>query len=318
MILKQLKYVLFFLLTFLLGAQATYAKTELILPTKSISFSIEQSQSFKSLEKEVQPNIGFLKEKSKFEVSESVSALNTCNFSKEHLCYLANAGSDWLSLKNSLVSRISNKQGWTLKYTDNELQSIYSNGKGLNLPDSEIEDIILNGCRPDKTFSASELISQSNFWNIVKERGYPNLFSGLDEYDQFSSVVKELASEWNLPTTNIFTQGSSLRVSNVSDIGDLDIAIKVDANKFDELVASFKSKASNPTVKARIGNNGKIGGVDMKKGLNETGSFIGEFYPKFENSFGQTFQTKLGVPSIQISIVKEGSSIDVSPFLNLK
>ena len=75
--LEQIKHLFFSLLILLLlllfGAQTTYAKTELVLPTKSISFSIEQTQSFQSLEKEVQPNLGFLKEKSKFGLSEGVS-----------------------------------------------------------------------------------------------------------------------------------------------------------------------------------------------------------------------------------------------------
>jgi len=62
-LIKKLKYLTLILISFL-GIQTNYAKTELILPIKSISFSIEQNQSFKSLEKELQPNIGFLKEKS--------------------------------------------------------------------------------------------------------------------------------------------------------------------------------------------------------------------------------------------------------------
>jgi hypothetical protein len=188
----------------------------------------------------------------------------------------------------------------------------------LNLPESEIEDIILNGCRPDKSFTKADLISQSNFWNTVKQRGYPNLFQSLQEYEQFSTILKNLATEWNLPVNSIYTQGSSLRISNVADIGDLDIAIKVDAATFDKLVERFQLIAKDATVKARIGKNGKIGGVDMKKGMNIQGSFVGEFYPKFETVFGQSFKSKLGVSSIQISIVKEGSSIDVSPFLKLK
>ncbi|CAA0194069.1 hypothetical protein ACE1MK_12730 [Tenacibaculum maritimum] len=73
-ILYYIKYLFYFLLAFLLGAQNTYAKTELIYPIKSISFSIEKEQSFKSLEKEEQPNLGFLKEKRKFGLSEGVSA----------------------------------------------------------------------------------------------------------------------------------------------------------------------------------------------------------------------------------------------------
>ncbi len=98
MILNQLKYVLFFFLGFLLGTQTTYAKTELILPQNQVSFSLEQNESFKSLEKEVQPNIGFLKEKSKFGVSEGVSAQNTYNFSERVSKDVANAGDDIPSL----------------------------------------------------------------------------------------------------------------------------------------------------------------------------------------------------------------------------
>lgn len=53
------------------GIQTTFAKTEFVLPAKNSSFSSdsyrnEQNQGFKPLEKEVQPNIGFLKEKSRF------------------------------------------------------------------------------------------------------------------------------------------------------------------------------------------------------------------------------------------------------------
>ncbi|MET3047533.1 hypothetical protein, partial [Flavobacterium covae] len=229
-----------------------------------------------------------------------------------------NGTGNWQSIRNSIINRIAVKQGWTLKYKDNEIQEILTHGKGLNLPEIEIEDIIMNGCRPDKSFSKADLISQSNFWNVVKQRGYPNLFQSLQEYEKFSDVVKKLATEWNLPANLIYTQGSSLRMSNVAEIGDLDIAIKVDATTFDNLVERFKNLANNEAVKARIGTNGKIGGIDMKKGTNIQGSFVGDFYPRFETSFGQSFQSKLGVPSIQISIVKEGSSIDVSPFLKLK
>lgn len=48
MLLKQLKYFIFFLLTFLLGTQNTYAKTELVLSQGQLYFSIEQNHNFKS------------------------------------------------------------------------------------------------------------------------------------------------------------------------------------------------------------------------------------------------------------------------------
>ena len=55
MILEKIKYFLFFILTFILGTQVTYAKTEFVLPQNQVVFSIEK-QSFKNLEKEVKGN----------------------------------------------------------------------------------------------------------------------------------------------------------------------------------------------------------------------------------------------------------------------
>jgi hypothetical protein len=95
--LKSIKHIFFLVLTFFLWAQITFAKTELIYPAKSISCSIEKEQIFKSLEKEVQPNIGFLKQKPILVVSESISAQNTCNFSKWSSYDLANAGARFIA-----------------------------------------------------------------------------------------------------------------------------------------------------------------------------------------------------------------------------
>ncbi len=231
---------------------------------------------------------------------------------------LGDDGLYWLSIKNSINSRLTGKQGWTLKFTDSEIQMMCIEGKNLNLAALEVEDIILNGCRPDKTYVASDLVAQMNYWIVVKQRGYPNLFQSLQDYEQFSLVVKQLAQEWNLPTNSIYVQGSTLRESNAALIGDIDVAIRVDAATFDNLVQRFKAAADNPTSISRIGNNGKIGGTDMFKESGANGTFTGNFYTKFENSFGQTFQTKLGVPRIQISIIKQNSSIDVSPYLILR
>ena len=94
--LKSINHIFFLVLTFFLWAQTTFAKTELVLPQAQVSFSIEQDQSFSGLEKEVPPNLGFLKEKSKFGLSEGVPAQNTYDFSERVSKDVANAGSDWL------------------------------------------------------------------------------------------------------------------------------------------------------------------------------------------------------------------------------
>jgi hypothetical protein len=100
---KYIKLILLILLTFILGVQTTYAKTELVLPQTQVVSSIKENQSFNSLEKEAQPNIGFLKEKYRLATSESFSAQNTCNFSKEYLRYLANAGGNVIKLRRKLL-----------------------------------------------------------------------------------------------------------------------------------------------------------------------------------------------------------------------
>ena len=129
-ILKSIKYIICFLLTFLLGSQTTYAKTELVLTQNQVVFSIEQNQSFKSLEKEVQPNIGFLKEKYRFVILQSVSAVKSYDFSERVYEYLANGGGDVLpqvfggarqyvrntypngqDILNSLTQKFGNNQG---------------------------------------------------------------------------------------------------------------------------------------------------------------------------------------------------------------
>ncbi|MFL0091303.1 hypothetical protein [Tenacibaculum maritimum] len=76
----------------MLGVQGTYSKTELVLLQKEVSFSIEKDQSFQSLEKELQPNVGFLKEKAMFVTVQYSHTVNSYNLSKGHLCEVANKG----------------------------------------------------------------------------------------------------------------------------------------------------------------------------------------------------------------------------------
>ena len=96
MIIKQIKYLFFFLLTILLGATPTHAKTEAVVfvPSYTQHFAIVQTAPKHSLQKTVQPNVGFLKEKFRFVVSESISAVNNCNFSEvKRECLVNGVGS---------------------------------------------------------------------------------------------------------------------------------------------------------------------------------------------------------------------------------
>ncbi len=94
---NYIKTILLLLLTFLLGGQTIYAKTELILSQNQAVFSVVQNQETNSLQKEVQPNIGFLKEKTKFVAVQGVSAVNYCNFSESFVESLAEAGGRFIA-----------------------------------------------------------------------------------------------------------------------------------------------------------------------------------------------------------------------------
>ncbi len=99
------------------GGQTTYAKTELVLI---------QNQSFKSLEKEVQPNIGFLKEKSKFVTVQHNSAVKSYTYSKEHLRYLADGVGDVLGTIVKTGNKIdyTNPAAKLLKWTEQSVGDI--------------------------------------------------------------------------------------------------------------------------------------------------------------------------------------------------
>ncbi|MFK7033448.1 hypothetical protein [Flavobacterium oreochromis] len=177
------------------------------------------------------------------------------------------------------------------------------------------------GCRNDKAFSVTEVISQTNYWNIVKQRGYPNLFNGLDEYQEFSATIKKLASDWGLPESSIFIQGSSLRVSDASKIGDIDVAIRVNTATFDNLLTRFKNATTSTGRQSTIVNEaarGKITGGNMFLNTSTPGSFKGKIMNALEQQYRVPFSDKFNVADLQISIIKEGSAIDVSPLLKLK
>ena len=201
------------------------------------------------------------------------------------------------------------------QFNDEELLQMVNAGRASKLDDIEIEDIILNACRKNKDFSVSDVTQQMTTWVKVKKQGYPTIFKSLEEFQKFSTVVKEMAKKWKLPEGNIVLQGSSLRVEDVSKIGDLDVTIRVDKKTFDELVERFRDNVTSEKVTKRIGNNGKIGGNDMFDGGP---SLIRDFYDSFKAAFGSEFPVKLGVPKIQISVIEENSKLSVSPFLDLK
>ncbi len=145
--LKSINHIFFLVLTFFLWAQTTFAKTELVLPQAQVSFSIEQDQSFSGLEKEVPPNLGFLKEKSKFGLSEGVPAQNTYDFSERVSKDVANAGGDWFSLSSfkNITAKIpggANKTNIGKTLWNDAYKITPTNGSSAK---NVVDDIIANG-----------------------------------------------------------------------------------------------------------------------------------------------------------------------------
>jgi hypothetical protein len=224
-----------------------------------------------------------------------------------------------LRIKTSLERRIAEESDlFFLKFSNDELRTVVRNGKELGLPDQEIEDIIFNGCRKKKDkFTVDDLIAQSNFWSKVKKRGYPNVFTSIQDFEEFSEIVKETVNDWGLPDGNLFVQGSSLKIENIADIGDLDVAIMVDAATFAKFEAQFKSMVTSQKVINRIGN-GKIGGLDMFRNGNDGIAFTLDIYKKLEARYKMNFKAKYGVTKLQISIIQIGGHLDVTPLMRLK
>jgi hypothetical protein len=225
------------------------------------------------------------------------------------------------AIKNSLVNRIAGETNMKLIYTDDELRTIIGSGVKLNLPKIEIEDIIFNGCRDSKSFTADQIVDQVNYWNVIKQRGYPNLFNSLEEFGQFNQVIKDIAKTWGLPGDKIFMQGSSLRVADKSLINDFDIAIKVDAETFNSLQTRFMNATPivgrQGTISAEAAR-GKISGGNMFMDVATKGSFKGKVMDALDALYGQPVIQHFGLKDLQISIIKEGGPLDVSPYLILK
>ncbi|QFZ53923.1 hypothetical protein FEZ18_03400 [Oceanihabitans sp. IOP_32] len=150
--LQGLKYLLLYLLTFLFGVQTTYSETEFVLSPNQISFSIELTQNFKSLEKELQPNIGFLKEKSKFGKSEGSSVRINCHCTKWISYELVNAGGNLPSLLRQLTTKptykplrtIWSKEGKTTTFIGKWDETVNGQQNGLQKVFDELSESDLN------------------------------------------------------------------------------------------------------------------------------------------------------------------------------
>jgi hypothetical protein len=214
---------------------------------------------------------------------------------------------------NNLTVRAEKSRDRIFTFTKSSITQIVKTGKEIGIPDAEIEDIIYNGCRNDKRFSEPSLIDQIKFWDEVRKRGYPNLFNSLSEFEEFGNLLKGLAREWGLPE-EIYVQGSALRMRDVAEIGDLDIAIRVGKEEFEELVNRFKGLVKIESVLRAFGKNGIIRGYNL---YNDEENFYKLFIDRYNQKYGLSMSDKMKISKIQISIIERGSKFDISPFLKI-
>ena len=244
--------------------------------------------------------------------------------------------------KPKLLSRIENFEPIRFNniHSDLELKDIIERAIELNLPIKELDDFIYISCRtgpppPDKRILSSELKDQMTYWQtIIKERGYPSRFNNIDDFIIFSNRLKELMKSYNLPTDNVFIQGSALRKINADDV---DVAVILTQ----EQLSSFIRYSEDVWRVRRLKGLGRLKKVNNKvkkyqKGVRQAIN-NGIVKPDWwKNNVGQTINDKASLPDtfqdvshlfegvsdyapnkLNLSIIISDGKFDVSPYLKL-
>lgn len=202
--LKYIKHIFFFFLTFLLETQISYAITELVLPQNQVSFSIEKNQIFKSLEKEVQPNIGFLKEKHRFVASEGLSTHNTCDFSEYFVCELAEGvvkSADELMdfvITNGIRADID--LDYVIKFTKGRrdlCESVLLSTKDV-VDGKNIQQLIQHFSIPNLPAANSLTNYQSRIWYHYKKSNITNLLDNTKSLEEQAQQAFNLRNQYRI------------------------------------------------------------------------------------------------------------------------
>lgn len=212
----------------------------------------------------------------------------------------------YINIKEAL--KVTDDKG--MWFSKREMWQIVKRGKELAIGKGEIEDIVFNACSRNM-YTVDEVILQLEKWEQVRRLGFPSLFANLEEFNEFGGLLKGLAKEWGLPDGRIYVQGSALRMENPQD---LDVGVIVGKVEFEAIRAKYKPAVKIKIILDHFGENGKISGYNLyRDNDNFTRKFLELYYQK---SIGGG-NTKIRNVKIQISIVKEGSKIDISPYLKL-
>ncbi|MBW8687737.1 hypothetical protein [Chitinophaga rhizophila] len=146
--------------------------------------------------------------------------------------------------KARLLKRMEGLEGrFELIHTDEELMRMIQKGKELKFSDELIEDFIYISCRKDKARSAEEMLQQMEHHIKIKQRGYPERFTSVEELEAFGKDMYDGLKGIGLDDAEVIIQGSALRTQAAQDV---DIAVIISEGKFNDiLIKRFSGKAKN-------------------------------------------------------------------------
>ncbi|WP_421810599.1 hypothetical protein [Flagellimonas sp.] len=99
--------------------------------------------------------------------------------------------------------------------------------------------------------TAKQLAEQiDNYVNRVLKRGYPFKFKSLEEFNEFSTELKEGLAKIGVSIDDVRIQGSALRSKDAKDVDLAAIITDADFNKF--LVNRFSNRITKNEVKINL------------------------------------------------------------------
>jgi LysM repeat protein len=227
------------------------------------------------------------------------------------------AAKQWLKRLEHLKSRIARQADkFKLIYSEAELKAIAKRGQELGLSDHLVDDLIFTGSREAKALSAMELMEQMKEWaQVVRKRGYPHRFKGLEEFQEFSRKLLDGLHKAGLPIDDVRIQGSALRTAKAKDV---DVAAFVDKAAFGELLtAYFHQKIAMSGQKLSLKGKSYAELLELVRDIGAN--------PAKYNAHARTFEhaLKTGVINSKSPIVKPLKELAASlastyPHLNLE
>jgi len=218
-----------------------------------------------------------------------------------------------ISLKNYSKTEISTlllQNNINKFYNSSDLDAIYKKALQLDMRLDDLIGFVKTG--NIKEIKSVELLKQmDNYINIVLQRGYPFGFRNLKEFEQFCDILKSELSSIALSTNDIRIQGSSVRSKNPNDI---DIAIFLKDKDLDIFINKTRELRKEKSIIS--GNPKFLKNYERRLSLGKINSFD---FPKIKNDYFDLLKNNMFKDKkVQISVIIENSSFDVSPYLKLK